>query len=198
MAYNQFTMTQLRREYHLEITRQPALFAAAPPAALSDWLRGTLADQTDLALRSGSEKARSELLITPILMEVYKLTRERINLFSGVEFEVDELRGLSGFCDFLFTLSPLAIDIQAPLIAIVEAKKEDIPKGIPQCLAELVAAQIFNAAEERPIDTLYGIVTTGDVWKFLRLQDRAAVIDDDFYYLDQVEKIVGIILSMLA
>jgi hypothetical protein len=87
--------------------------------------------------------------------------------------------------------------VLAPVISIVEAKKEDIPKGIPQCLAELVAAQIFNAAEGITIETLYGIVTTGTDWKFLRLRGTDATIDSDLYYLDNVEKIVGITLSML-
>ena len=197
MAYNKFTMAQLRKEYQLVITGQSALFADVPPAVISDWLRQTLAKQTETAFRSGSEKARSEYLIAPILIEVYEQSRDRATLFSGVEFDVDRKRGLAGFCDFLFTLAPHTIEILAPIISVVEAKKEDIPNGIPQCLAELVAAQIFNAAEERNIDTLYGIVTTGTDWKFLRLRGTEATIDNDLYYLDNVEKIVGIALSML-
>ena len=190
-------MAQLRKEYHLEITGEPALFADVPPAVISDWLRQTLAKQTGTALRSGSEKARSEYLIAPILIEVYEQSHERATLFSGVEFDVDRKRGLAGFCDFLFTLIPRTIEILAPIVSVVEAKKEDIPSGIPQCLAELVAAQIFNAAEERNLNTLYGIVTTGTDWKFLRLRGTEATIDNDLYYLDNVEKIVGVVLSML-
>ena len=91
----------------------------------------------------------------------------------------------------------MAPELRAPVVSIVEAKKEDIPKGIPQCLAELVAAQMFNAAAGGPIETLYGIITTGEVWRFLRLQGTNAVIDSDDYFLNQPEKIVGIILSML-
>lgn len=197
MAYNQFTMVMLQDEYHLEITEQAALFADAPPAVIPDWLLDRLRKQTVVALRSNSEKARSELIIMPLLLEVYEQMQERVNLFSGVKFDVDESRGLSGFCDFLFSLSPLHREIHAPVIAIVEAKKEDINTGIPQCFAELVAAQIFNASEKRSIDTLYGIVTTGEVWKFLRLQGKTATIDTDNYFLNQPEKIVGIIISML-
>ena len=197
MAYNQFTMAKLRKEYHLNVAHRAALFADAPPAEVSDFLRETLRRNTALALRSGSEKARSEYIIAPILTEAYEQMEERVNLFSGVEFNVDKKRGLAGFCDFLFSLGPAALDIQAPVLSVVEAKKEDIPKGIPQCLAELVAAQIFNLAEERPIETLYGIVTTGTEWKFLRLRGTDAVIDADEYFLIQPEKIVGIILSML-
>ena len=197
MAYNKFTMAQLRKEFGLEITEQSALFADVSSATISDLLRQVLARQTATALRSGSEKARSEYLIAPILMEVYEQSRDRANLFSGVEFNVDKKRGLSGFCDFLLTLAPRTIEILAPVISVVEAKKEDIPKGIPQCFAELVAAQIFNAKAERSIGTLYGIITTGEIWKFLRLQGTEAMIDTDDYFLNEPEKIVGIILSML-
>ena len=139
---------------------------------ISDLLRQTLAQNSGLALRGNSEKARSEYLIAPILAEVYQQTRERANLFSGTEFNVDQNKGLIGFCDFLFSLSPLTIEIEAPVVSVVEAKKEDLLKGIPQCLAELIAAQIFNARADKPIDTLYGAVTTGTDWKFLRLQER--------------------------
>ena len=197
MAYNKFTMAKLREEYHLKITSQAGIFADAPTANISNLLRQVLAGQTDVALQSGSEKARSEYLIAPILLEAFQQSRDRANLFSGVEFNVDKKRGLTGYCDFLFTLAPRTIELLAPVISVVEAKKEDIPSGIPQCLAELVAAQIFNAAEEHPIETLYGIITTGEVWKFLRLQGTNVTIDTDDYFLNQPEKIVGIILSML-
>ena len=197
MAYNLFTMTQLQMEYQLLITEKSSVFADVPPAIIPDTLRATLRKQTVLALRSGSEKARSELIITPLLVEVYEQMQERVNLFSGVEFDVDKSRGLTGYCDFLFSISSLHREIQAPVISVVEAKQENINSAIPQCFAELVAAQIFNAKSEWSIDTLYGVITTGEVWKFLRLRGTDATIDTDDYFLNQPEKIVGIILSML-
>lgn len=197
MAYNKFTMDRLRQDQGIVAREQDALFAAVPSAPISSWLRTTLDKQTDFALRSGSEKARSEYLIAPILLEIYEQSQERASLFSGVEFNVDKKRGLAGFCDFIFTLAPRTISIEAPIISIVEAKKENIPAGIPQCLAELVAAQIYNAKEGRDIPTLYGVVTTGTEWKFLRLEGTDATVDSDIYFIADVEKIVGIILSML-
>ena len=197
MAYNKFTTVQLKARFGLQVTEQAGLFADVPSAPISDLLRQMLAQNSHLALRGNSEKARCEYLIAPILAEVYQQTQDRANLFSGTEFNVDRQKGLIGFCDFLFSLSPLTIEIEAPIVSIVEAKKEDIPKGIPQCLAELIAAQIFNARAEKPIHTLYGAVTTGTEWKFLRLQGTNALIDRDLYYLDNVEKLVGIFLFML-
>lgn len=198
MSYNKFTIAQLKAQFGLQVTDKPGLFTAAPPAAVSDWLRETLTKQRVLALRGNSEKARSEYIIAPIMAEVYNLMEEQANLFSGTEFNVDISKGLAGFCDFLFSLAPFTIEIEAPIVSIVETKKEDILRGIPQCLAELVAAQIVNERAGRTIDTLYGGVTNGDVWRFLRLQGTVATVDRDFYYLDNVEKIVGILLSMLA
>ena len=197
MAYNTFTLVQLEQNFGLQIKRQSGIFKEVAPVEISGRLRENLAIDTNMALLSGSEKARSEYLIAPILSEVYRLSKDKAMLFSGVEFNVDDEQGLWGFCDFLLTLAPTAPDLRAPVVSIVEAKKENINGGIPQCFAELIAAQIFNAKAERVIETLYGVVTTGEVWKFLSLQGTSATIDGDLYYLDNVEKIVGIIVSML-
>lgn len=197
MAYNRFTMGQLQEQYRLEFLEKSSVFEKASPAVISDLLLERLRKQTIIALRIGSEKARSELIIMPLLLEVYEQMQEKVNLFSGVKFNVDVKHGLSGYCDYLFSLSPLHREIQAPVITVVEAKKEDINGGIPQCFAEMVAAQIFNARANKPIDTLYGIITSGEIWKFLKLQGTNATIDTDDYFLNQPEKIVGIILSML-
>ena len=197
MAYNQFTIRRLTQNFGLRVTGQPALFADAPPAEISALLRETLAVNTGLALRSGSEKARSELIIAPAVVEVYRQAQDTANLFSGVEFEVDAENELAGVCDFLFSLSPHSLIIEAPVVSIVEAKNEDILKGISQCLAELVAAPRFNLEADRTVRTLYGVVTTGEVWKFLRLRGTEAIIDNDEYFLNQIEQIVGILLWML-
>ena len=197
MAYSSFTSARLQAEYNLEFTEQAALFADASPVPISDLLREFLRRRTVVALRSSSEKARSELIIMPILMDAYEMMQGRVNIFSGVDFNVDEARGLAGYCDYLFSLPPLQREIQAPVVAVVEAKKENINAGIPQCFAELVAAQIFNAAQGRTVETLYGVVTNGEVWKFMKLEGTNAVIDEDAYFLIQPEKIVGILVSML-
>jgi hypothetical protein len=198
MAYNQFTLLQLEQEFGLQVRREGRLFADVAPAAISARLRQQLAEDTDLALVTGSEKARSEYIIAPVLAEVYRQTRDRATLFSGPQFDVDIARGLAGFCDFILALAPAAQEIRAPVVAIVEAKQENINAGIPQCLAELIAAQIFNAAHESSITPLYGAITTGEVWKFLRLHGTAATIDTDEYFLNEVEQIVGIFVWMLG
>ncbi len=197
VSYNQFTAVQLKTQFGLQIVEEADLFADVPPVEISRRLRENLAADTRLALRSGSEKARSEYIIAPILAEVYQQTQDHANLFSGVEFDVDVSRGLTGYCDFLFSLSALTIEIEAPVVSVVEAKRENILRGIPQCLAELLAAQIFNAQAGRPVSPLYGVVTTGEIWQFLRLQDTVATIDQTEYHFSKLEHIVGILVWML-
>jgi hypothetical protein len=80
---------------------------------------------------------------------------------------------------------------------VVEAKKEDIAGGYGQCIAEMVAARIFNQNEGTPRRVLYGTVTTGDIWKFLRLEDDTIWIDRPVYYLDRIEKILGVLFDIV-
>ena len=197
MAYNQFTTVQSRERFGLQIVEQAHLFADAPPVEISALLRETLAADIRLALRSHSEKARSEYIIAPIMAEVYRQMQGKANLFSGVEFNVDTVGGLAGFCAFPFSLSPVTIEREAPVVSLVEAKKENILKGIPQCFAELVAAQIFNENAGRPFATLCGAAATGPEWQFLRLQGTTATLDQTEYPFSDVQQIVGIFVWML-
>lgn len=75
---------------------------------------------------------------------------------------------------------------------VVEAKKEDIIGGTAQCAAELVAAHRFNEANGRALAFYFGAVTTGTLWRFLRLDARhtenevslqCTVENNDTYYL---------------
>ena len=80
---------------------------------------------------------------------------------------------------------------------VVEAKKEDIVGGIGQCAAEMVAARIFNEREGNQISAIYGAVTSGSDWKFLKLEGDTIFIDKPQYYLAQAGKILGILVHIL-
>jgi hypothetical protein len=175
-----------------------SLFADAPEHLPSPWLVETLAETAPLALAIGNEKARSELLIAPILVEVRRSLGHRVSVFSGVEFVVDAARGLSGFCDFLLSRSPEQIFLHAPVIAVVEAKQENIKGGVSQCAAEMLAVRLFNEQEGHPLPIVYGAVTTGDAWRFMQLAGDVLTIDADLYYLPQIARIIGIFRAMLA
>jgi hypothetical protein len=59
----------------------------------------------------------------------------------------------------------------------------------------MVAAQIFNEREENEISVIYGTVTSGTNWKFLKLEGKVVEIDLVEYYLTDVNKILGILAS---
>ena len=94
-------------------------------------------------------------------------------------------------------LQPAFLLITAPIITLVEAKKEDLNGGLGQCIAEMIAAQYFNRQEETEIKEIYGVVTSGTIWKFMKLSDRNVWIDLTEYYLDNLPKILGVLAQSI-
>ena len=197
MPYSQFSVEQIKTNFGINLTRTVDLFADIPEIEPSNFLQETLQFNLPLALEINSEKARSELIVTPILVEIKKLLPERMSLFSGREFNVDPARGLSGYCDFLISRSPEQLVIESPVIALVEAKNDNIQSGLGQCMAETIAAQIFNQRQENDIQTIYGVVTTGSIWKFFKLEGTAIEIDTTEYFINNVAKIIGILINFI-
>jgi hypothetical protein len=197
MAYSNFTLPQVIKTFNLQLQEVSDLYRSISPLEPSPELQRILTENIPLALAINTEKARSEFLIAPVLLELRRRSPVPISLFSGTEFTIDPDHGLSGFCDYLISLSPQQLLITAPVVAIVEAKNEDLKAGLGQCIAELVAAQRFNQQENHPLCPLYGIVTSGELWKFLQLTDHTIVIDLHNYEIHQINKILGILLSWL-
>jgi len=195
MSYSDFTLEKVKRTFELTTAEIVDLFGDIPELASSALLTEILRYNVPLALASNSEKARSEMIISPILIDLRRQLKERINLFSGVEFDVDSARGLNGICDFIISDSPEILFVSAPIITLVEAKKENINAGLGQCVAEMLAARIFNERTGNEILAIYGAVTTGSIWKFIKLEGSVIYIDLTEYYLKDVNKILGILAS---
>ena len=182
MSYSEFSLAKAKQEFGLTTLEQRDIFADVAELPASNLLAEIINYNLPIALGSNSEKARSELIIAPILVDLRRQFQEQINLFSGVDFTVDDTRGLNGTCDFIITKSPEILIVTAPVITVVEAKKENITLGLGQCAAEMVAAQIFNERTEEDsatkIKTIYGAVTTGSIWQFLKLEGQTLVSCD--------------------
>lgn len=198
MAYNQFSLDDIKQRLGLGVREAEGLFAEVPPIAPSAWLQETLREGSALALAVSTEKARSEWIIAPILLEVRRCRRGEISLFSGTELDVDPARGLTGFCDWLIARSPEQLAVEAPVVAIVEAKNENFRAGVPQCIAEMYAARLFNEGRGRAAPRVYGVVTTGNVWRFLRLEGDVAEVDLTELYLTEIDRILGVLVAMTA
>jgi hypothetical protein len=195
MSYSEFTLAKVRDDFDLTLQEGQNLFADVVGVSPSELLTSMLSDYLPLAIAINSEKARSEFIIAPVLAEVRRLSNQQVSLFSGKEFNVDKARGLAGFCDFILSGSPEQLYITAPVIEITEAKNEDIIAGLGQCIAAMVAAQIFNQQKGNAIDVIYGAVTTGTTWRFLTLKGQSVSIDAIEYYIKEVDKILGILMQ---
>jgi hypothetical protein len=196
MPYQNFTLETVTHQFGLKLLDLP--FCESLPSAdpqpefltiFKQWFR--------LAQTAQSAKAKSELLVSPILAEVVQLTQKRVQLFSGQEFNVEIDRGLDGVVDFLLSKSTTPYIVEAPIVMLVEADKEGLDLGWGQCVAEMIAAQKFNTRKGKEISVIYGSVTNGKLWQFLKLEGKDVTIDIHEYYVTPVERILGILKWMV-
>lgn len=184
-------------DFELIVLEESNLFAGIEPVVPTSLLREILVENIPWAVAVGSEKARSEGIINPVLLEVKRQLGGQVGVFSGEEFNVDVAADLNGFCDFLVSRSSEQLYIKAPVLMLVEAKKEDLKPALGQCLAEMVAAQRFNTSKGQTVETIYGVVTSGTVWRFLQLIDNVVSIDLTDYPLLPVDNVLGVLVWML-
>lgn len=195
MAYTDFTLELA--EARLGVRARPGeLFPGLVPVPVPDWLHDFLARGMQLALVS--EKARSEFIVGPILLACRERSGGVLAIFSGQRLDVDPGRGLLGECDFILALADPVPRLRAPLVTVVEAKKNDIEAGLGQCIAQMVAARDYNEREGTPLAAIYGCVTTGEAWQFLRLKGTAVTVDRLRLYIDNVGAILSAFEGIVA
>ncbi|MBW4508228.1 MAG: hypothetical protein KME64_17190 [Scytonematopsis contorta HA4267-MV1] len=193
MSYSDFkTLDKAINNLNLTLEEVHKLFAQVTPIQPSQRLKESLDETLELATNISTEKARSELIITPILLEIRRMFPGKIGYFSGNVFNVDEAKGLTGVCDFILSASDNQLLITAPVITVVEAKDNDIKLGLGQCAAEMVAALLFNERKGQA-QKIYGVVSTGTLWKFLTLEGQILKVDRNEYFIAQIEEILGIL-----
>ena len=197
MSYSDFTLKRVKDELNVTVVADRDLFSNIQEIQISEYLSATLNYNVPIATAVGTEKVRSELIIANILLEVRKLSDNKISFFSGVNLDVDKEKGLTGFCDFIISKSQEQFYISAPIVAVVEAKNEYIAGGLGQCISEMYASCIFNDREGSHPPAIYGAVTTGNTWKFLKYEDNTAYIDLKEYYIVSANKIVAVLMAMV-
>ncbi|MGF1478386.1 MAG: hypothetical protein ACFB4I_02695 [Cyanophyceae cyanobacterium] len=196
MPYSQFTLQEAVERFNLSLVDGEG-FLTAQPIEPSATLAAFLQESLPLT-GSASEKARSESIIYPVLLEVKRILQPGVSLFSGEEFNVDSSMGLNGVCDFILSRSAERLLVQAPVVMMVEAKKADLTLGLGQCVAEMVAAQRFNEAKQQNISTIYGCISSGTQWRFLQLNKQIITIDLIDYPLPPVPPILGLLVRMVS
>lgn len=196
MSYSDFSIETLKRNFGLVLIEDEPIFPIAPESEIPQSLAALLERYIPLALNINTEKARSEFIIAPVLAEFKFLHKDKISLFSGVDFNVDEQRGLKGRCDYIISKNREQLVISAPVCVLVEAKNENIIGGIPQCLAGMIAAREFNQAKGNSLPAIFGVVTTGSLWRFLKLAGNEAFVDTTEYPIQKLDQIFGILQAV--
>ena len=189
MAFSDYKhIAQVQQEYH--ITYHDAHFLTACPKEPSPQFLAEFAFNLENIDVYTSEGSRSEMIICPILREIYKEYYHDYALWIQKAISYDER--LTGTPDYIIAKrSELGKTVfEFPMIIAVEAKQNDFIKGWGQCAAELVAAQRLNAEESRPV---YGIVSDGKLWEFGRLRDQNFVKETEGFTVDHVALLFGVL-----
>ncbi len=187
MAFSDFkAIADVQKRY--DIRYQESQFVEAPNLSPPEaFLRDFQFYQQTIDIFT-SEASRSEIVISPLLRELYKNHHTHYSFWIQKSITVDVV--LTGTPDYMFSKrSPLGKTVlETPIVMVVEAKKNDFEQGWGQCLAELVAAQKLNNDLPRSV---YGIVTDGNLWQFGRLAADVFTQNLENFTIDKLPKLYG-------
>ena len=93
----------------------------------------------------------------------------------------------------MLSAKPRRVSLEAPIFCLVESKNQAIEDGFTQCAAEMYAARLFNQQNNEPFEIIYGAVTNGYDWSFLKLEGNTVYVDIDRYFINELPKLLGIL-----
>lgn len=193
-SYSNYSLDKITTQFGIQ-NKRVRLFPKVNKVVISEWLRNFLDIAEELPIKS--EKARSELIVVPILIELRNINNKFFTIYSGESLNVDDTKGLKGECDFILAKDTGSFNINFPIIQIVEAKKNDIEIGVPQCAAQMIGAYLYNKQKGVEVPKIYGCVTTGDNWQFMQLENNEIQIDIRKYYLGDVAELLGVFQQII-
>lgn len=193
MAYNSFSFRKLAKEYQVPYKIVELGLGSAERIKPSEHLMLDLEEARLLPIYS--EKAKSELMITPILKEIRRIHNHAFTIFSGYSLDIDS--ELTGICDYIIARVPAAIEVEAPIFCLVESKNKAPEEGFAQCAAEMYAAFLFNEQEKNPVSCIYGCVTNAFDWIFLKLENKTIFVDQSRYNVEDIELLLGVLYNVL-
>ncbi|WP_229425936.1 hypothetical protein [Lusitaniella coriacea] len=197
MSYSEFSFEDLKNKLNLNLREVEAIIERIEPRKPSLLIQETLKENLPIALGIDTEKARSEMILAPVLIELRKQCNRQVSLFSSIDLNIDKSKGLNRVCDFIISHSSEQLFLNSPVFTVVEAKNDNIKSGIPQCISEMVAAQIFNRKKNNSIPCIYGTVTTGSIWKFIKLQNDDVEIEMREHFIENLESLLGILVEIV-
>jgi hypothetical protein len=189
-SYRYYKLTDLAVICGIANEIVPKLFDKITSISPSEVL--TLVLERNLQIPLTNEKAKSEFVVAPILAEMWFIN-QRFKPLSGLTFNIEASKGLKGVCDFMISAKPNASELDAPIFCVFEAKNDAIEDWYGQCGAEMYAARIFNEREGNDIKIIYGAVTNGFTWQFLKLEGQTLFIDSQRYGTANLPQLLGAI-----
>ncbi len=196
MAFGNFTESMVERDLGLTIT-EADLFSHVDPVAVRPDFSQHLQPGIDLARAIDNEMAKSAFIIAPVLLELREMMGRSFGLFTAIELSADVSRGLTGFCDYLLTKSPVQMVARGPLVTIIEAKNDNIHSGLWQAIATTYSLGLINRNEGHPVKAAYGAITTGNMWQFIRVDETTVTFDSTQYLISDLGKIFGILKHII-
>jgi hypothetical protein len=187
MAFNQFkSHGEVLAKFEVSYSKQP-LVRMLPNAAPSLTFQEQITFALENDMYATSEYARCESLIFPTLQEAWKPYRAVLRLWSHVPIAADE--PLTGTPDYLIAQASHlgTIVLGKPILAVVEAKRENFEEGWAQCTAEMLAVQKLNDNAH----AVWGIVTNGELWQFGSLVERHLTQEPTFYSIARLDELFG-------
>jgi hypothetical protein len=189
MAFSDFqSIEQVIQKYPLEVKQERFIsdVELEPPK----WFIENLDFLLDMKSVDENEAFYCEGFIFPFLHQTW-MHHPKLKLWSHRTLVYDS--ELFGEPDYLVSAATRGVVdklINNPLLAVVEAKKEDFSRGWAQCLATLIACQRINADDRIGV---YGIVSTGMVWEFGKLEGKTFTKHPVSYAISEPNRVLGIL-----
>ena len=197
MSYRDFKFPDVVERLSLELYQEP-LFADAAPFELSQRMLESLDSGLKLSNTINNEKARSEFVVAPLLLELWQRFAHSFGLFSGWELNVDQESGLVGICDFILAREPMMLMLRSPVLAIVVARNDHVRNGFGQCISSMHAAQLYNKTREEARTGMYGASTTGAQWQLFRLDGKRLIVDtSELNLMADTSRVAGILMDIV-
>ena len=169
MSYGTFkSVGEVAKKFDIEVINRTS-FIKEKPFEVSDILLSRIEEELHDDTNYVSEYAICEAIIRPILKTVAR--NYSLKIWSHVSYDVDKEKGLIGKPDYLIAERTKYGTMAIPSLCIIEAKQDNFDEGWTQALAEMVASSLLGAT------ICYGIVSTGELWQFGKLENSVFVID---------------------
>ena len=196
MAYRDLKMKDLKSKFGItEIGTELFKVSKIKPIEPSSSLLNKLADAQYITL--STEKAVSEQLVAPVLVEIAKLN-DFLQIFSGEIILADKALGLNGELDFIISRRPWTRKPQNPLLCVTESKLGLINSGVDQATAQMLGLRIFNQNNGYNDELIiHGAVTDGTSWRFLKLEGTNLFLDMHVYSTEKLPLLLGVLQEIV-